>query len=101
MSEGGITCEPEQRTASAHDQPLDLSAGEIALLESCLMRIGRVVNKEQIIDLLCQWGEEVSANAVEVYVHRLRKKLEPANVKLATLRGLGYCLEKPVGRGDS
>ena len=84
-----------------HDQPLDLSAREIALLEIFLSRIGRVVNKEQIIDLLCQWGEEVSANAVEVYVHRLRKKLEPASVKLATLRGLGYCLEKPVARGES
>jgi len=56
--------------------------------------VGRVVSKETIIDLLCQWGEEASANAVEVYMHRLRKKLEPAHIKLATLRGLGYCLEK-------
>ena len=101
ITHGGLTFDPKQRTASVHDQPLDLSAREIALLEIFLSRIGRVVNKEQIIDLLCQWGEEVSANAVEVYVHRLRKKLEPASVKLATLRGLGYCLEKPVARGES
>ena len=71
------------------------------MLEIFLARTGRVVNKEQIIDLLCQWGEEVSANAVEVYVHRLRKKLEPANIRLTTLRGLGYCLEKPTGRSDA
>jgi two-component system OmpR family response regulator len=43
---------------------------------------------------LCEWGEEVSSNAIEVYVHRLRKKLEPSGVKIATVRGLGYCLER-------
>ncbi|MEO8101273.1 MAG: response regulator transcription factor [Betaproteobacteria bacterium] len=96
---GELAFDPKQRTATVRDQPLDLSAREIALLEIFLARTGRVVNKEQIIDLLCQWGEEVSANAVEVYVHRLRKKLEPAHIRLATLRGLGYCLEKPVARG--
>ena len=101
VTHGELTFDPKQRTASVRNQPLDLSAREIALLEIFLARTGRVVNKEQIIDLLCQWGEEVSANAVEVYVHRLRKKLEPANVKLATLRGLGYCLEKPADRGDA
>ncbi len=58
-----------------------------------------MVSKEQIIDLLCQWDEELSANAVEVYVHRLRRKLEPAAMKLVTIRGLGYCLEKPAERG--
>ena len=96
---GELTYDPRQRAASAGGQALELSAREIALLEIFLTRPGRVVSKEQIIDLLCQWGEEVSANAVEVYVHRLRKKLEPASVKLATLRGLGYCLKKPVARG--
>ena len=101
ITHGELTFDPKVRTASLHDQPLDLSAREIALLEIFLARAGRVVNKEQIIDLLCQWGEEVSANAVEVYVHRLRKKLEPASIRLSTLRGLGYCLEKPVNRGGA
>ncbi|MBL8524688.1 MAG: response regulator transcription factor [Betaproteobacteria bacterium] len=100
ITHGELVFDPVGRAASVSGQPLELSAREIALLEIFLARTGRVVNKEQIIDLLCQWGEEVSANAVEVYVHRLRKKLEPANVRLATLRGLGYCLEKPAGRAD-
>lgn len=99
VTHGELTYDPRDRTAKVGGTALDLSAREIALLEIFLARAGRVVNKEQIIDLLCQWGEEVSANAVEVYVHRLRKKLEPAHVRLATLRGLGYCLEKPVERG--
>ncbi len=96
LQHGGLTFDVSGRMASAHGKPLDLSAREVALLEIFLSRVGRVVSKETIIDLLCQWGEEVSANAVEVYMHRLRKKLEPANVKLSTLRGLGYCLEKVV-----
>lgn len=49
------------------------------------------------MDHLCEWGEEVSTNAIEVYVHRLRKKLEPGGVKIATVRGLGYCLEREPG----
>ena len=43
---------------------------------------------------LCEWGEEVSLNAIEVYIHRLRKKIEKGPVRIATVRGLGYCLEK-------
>ena len=50
--------------------------------------------KEQLVDHLCEWGEEVSNNAIEVYVHRLRKKIETGGVRIATVRGLGYCLEK-------
>jgi two-component system, OmpR family, response regulator len=59
-----------------------------------LQRIGRLVSKEQLVDHLCEWGEEVSNNAIEVYVHRLRKKIEPSGVRIITVRGLGYCLEK-------
>ena len=75
-------------------EPLELSARELALLEIFLARIGRRVSKEQILDLLCEWGGEVSANAVEVYVSRLRKKLEAGGIRIATHRGLGYCLER-------
>jgi two-component system OmpR family response regulator len=82
------------RIAMVDDKPLDLSAREISLLEILLLRAGRMVNKSQIVDHLCQWGEEVSSNAIEVYVHRLRKKLEPSGTRIATVRGLGYCLQR-------
>ena len=59
-----------------------------------LQRTGRLVSKEQLVDHLCEWGEEVSNNAIEVYVHRLRKKIEVGGIRIATVRGLGYCLEK-------
>jgi two-component system OmpR family response regulator len=53
------------------------------------------VSKEQLVSRLSEWGEEVSPNAIEVYVHRLRKKLEPGGVHIVTVRGGGYSLEKP------
>ncbi len=83
------------KIACLDERPLELSARELALLEVLMLRAGRMVSKEQLVDHLCQWGEEVSTNAIEVYVHRLRKKLEPGAVKIATVRGLGYCLERP------
>jgi len=94
LKHGDLTFDPVGKIAGIREQTLDLSARELALLEIFMQRPGRMVNKEQIVDLLCQWGEEVSTNAVEVYVHRLRKKIEPAHVKITTVRGLGYCLEK-------
>jgi two-component system OmpR family response regulator len=64
------------------------------MLEILLQRAGRIVSKEQLVDLLCQRGEGVSANAIEVYVYRLRRKLEGGGVKIETVRGLGYRMEK-------
>jgi two-component system OmpR family response regulator len=94
LRHGDLAYDQVGKTAEVAGRTLDLSARELALLEIFMQRPGRMVNKEQIVDLLCQWGEEVSTNAVEVYIHRLRKKLEPGGVKIATVRGLGYCLEK-------
>ena len=83
----------QARQATVAGERLELTARELRLLEIFMARVGRIVNKSQIVDHLCEWGEEVSENAVEVYVHRLRRKLEPASVRIATVRGLGYCLE--------
>ena len=92
---GPLSYDQVGRVAQIDGQNLDLSAREIGLLEVLLNRMGRLVSKDQLVDHLCGWGEEVSHNAIEVYVHRLRKKLEVGGVKIATVRGLGYCLERP------
>ncbi|TXI75708.1 MAG: response regulator transcription factor [Dechloromonas sp.] len=92
---GQLSYDQVGRVAQIGGQALDLSAREIGLLEVLLTRMGRLVSKDQLVDHLCGWGEEVSHNAIEVYVHRLRKKLESGGVKIATVRGLGYCLERP------
>ena len=72
-------------------------ARELGLLEVLLQRAGRLVSQEQLVERLCEWGEEVSNNAIEVYIHRLRKKIEKGPIRIATVRGLGYCLEKIPG----
>jgi two-component system OmpR family response regulator len=59
-----------------------------------------VVSKEQLVDHLCEWGEEVSTNAIEVYVHRLRKKIEPGGIRIVTVRGLGYSMQRVADSGD-
>ena len=94
LKHGRLVFDQTGRVATVDDRPLELSAREVSLLEILLTRAGRMVNKSQIVDHLCQWGEEVSSNAIEVYIHRLRKKLEPSGVRIATVRGLGYCLQR-------
>lgn len=96
LSHGALALDTTGRRATLHGEPLDLSARELGVLEVLLLRSGRVVNKEQLAEQLYGWDEEVGANAIEVYVHRLRRKLEPAGVTIRTIRGLGYLLEKPA-----
>ena len=93
ITHGLMRFDSSARTAYVGDEVLDLSVREFGLLEIFLARIGRVISKEMIIDLLFEWGEEVTANAVEVYIHRLRKKIEIAGVHIRTIRGVGYCLD--------
>ena len=65
------------------------------MVELLLLREGRVVTKQQIVDHLYGWEEGASSNAIEVFVYRLRRKLEPAGVDIRTVRGMGYLIEKP------
>ncbi len=97
LQHGPLSYDQVGKVAKVGEVVLELSARELALLEILLQRVGRMVSKEQLVDHLCEWGEEVSTNAIEVYIHRLRKKIESGGIKILTLRGLGYCLEKPAG----
>ena len=97
LSHGPLTYDQVGRVACLNGKPIELSAREMNLLEIFLQRAGRLVSKDQLVNHLCEWGEEVSGNAIEVYVHRLRKKLEPGGVRIVTVRGLGYSLEKAEG----
>lgn len=94
LRHGQLSYDQVGRVTEFRGKPLDLSARETGLLEILLLRVGRIVSKEQLVEHLCEWGEEVSTNAIEVYVHRLRKKIEAGGVRILTVRGLGYCLEK-------
>ena len=91
---GSLVFDQNDRCALVDGVMLDLSARELGLLEILMLRAGRLVSKDQLVEHLCGWGEEVSHNAIEVYMHRLRKKLEASGATIATVRGLGYCFEK-------
>ena len=82
------------RQASIDDQPQVLSARETAVLELLMRSKGRVVSKKQVEDHLFGHAEEVASNAIEVYVHRLRKQLSErgAKVQVHTIRGVGYLI---------
>jgi len=96
LRHGPLSYDQVGRVARVNGEALELSAREISLLEIFLQRAGRLVSKDQLVSHLCAWGEEVSPNAIEVYVHRLRRKLEAGGVRIVTVRGLGYSLEKPA-----
>ncbi len=92
---GRLSYDQADRVVKINGEMVEFSAREVGLLEVFILRVGRLVSKDQLVDHLCGWGEEVSSNAIEVYVHRLRKKLEDSGVRIVTVRGLGYCLESP------
>jgi DNA-binding response OmpR family regulator len=90
---GALTLDLAARRARVGDKPLELSVREWAVLEYLLQHSGRVVSKQQIIDAIQPWGDDLTLNAVEVYVSRLRLKLQDAGVAIRTIRGFGYLLE--------
>ena len=94
---GPLRLDMAGRRLYCREQPLDLSLREVAVIELLLLREGRVVTKQQIIDHLYGWDDVSSSNTVEVFVYRLRKKLESSGVDIRTVRGMGYLIEKANG----
>jgi len=91
---GTMTFDSVGRRAEINGEPLELTTRELSVLEALMSRIGWVVRKEQLLERLYSYAEEASSNAIEVYIHRLRKKIESAGVTIRTIRGLGYIIEK-------
>ena len=89
------------KRAWLEDVALELTAREWTALEFFAKRVDRIVNKEQITQALYTWEEEITPNAIEKFISRLRSKLEPAGINIRTVRGLGYFLEKPAEPGDA
>ncbi len=98
MEFGNLRYDMNGQRVFIDNKPVELSAREIGVFQILALRAGRVVNKEQLLNHLCSYDEEVLPNAIEVYVHRLRKKLEKSQITIRTVHGLGYLLEKPHDR---
>ena len=94
IKHGPLSYDQGGRVAAIDGKMVELSARELGLLEVLLQRAGRLVGKDQLVERLCEWGEKVAINAIEAYIHRLRKKIEKGPIRITTVRGLGYCLEK-------
>ena len=90
---GRLTLNIRDQQIVADGIPLALPPREYGVLEALLLHIGRVVSKDSIAQRLAVRSEELADNAIEVYVHRLRKRLEPLAISIRTVRGLGYLLE--------
>jgi len=91
---GELSLDAFSMRAHIGDKPIDLSGREWAVLEYLMQQASRVVSKQQIIDAILPWSEELTLNAVEVYVSRIRPKIAAANIEIRTIRGFGYMLEK-------
>ena len=90
---GELVYDLATRRFSARGESLSLTSREQAVLEAMIARPGRVMSKEQLAAQVFGLDEEASADSIEIYVHRLRKKLEGSGVRIVTFRGLGYLLE--------
>ncbi len=91
---GRLTLDTDAKRARIGERVIDLSVREWAVLEYLLQHGARVVSKQQIIDAILPWGDDLTLNAVEVYVSRLRLKIADAGVNIRTIRGFGYMLEQ-------
>ncbi|BBL77246.1 response regulator [Methylomagnum ishizawai] len=91
---GRLALDTASHRVSVDGEPMLLPSREYGVLEALLLQAGRVVSKDRIAQRLAVRQEELADNAIEVYVHRLRKRLDPLGINIRTLRGLGYLLEK-------
>ncbi len=93
---GSLRFDTKGKRVYVREMPIELGSRELEVLEILMLNTGRVVSKEQILQRISSLEDELGMNAVEVYVHRLRKKIADSGLNLRTIRGLGYLLE-PAG----
>jgi len=88
----GVSIDPVTREVSLEGQPVVLSAREWSILELLLARPGMVLSRRQLEEKLYSWKDDLSSNAIEVYIHGLRKKL--GSHLIQNVRGVGYMIPK-------
>lgn len=87
---GALSLDPVDRSVRFRGEPVSLSAREYAVLEALARNPGALVPRDKLVDSVYGWGEEVESNAIEVYLHHLRRKLSPELI--LNVRGVGYRL---------
>jgi two-component system response regulator PhoP len=94
---GPISLDPRSQQVSVNDQPIELTSFEYKILEQLMLRAGEVLSKTEITESLYEQDFDRDSNTIEVFVGRLRRKLDPENTikPIETLRGRGYRLSLP------
>ena len=91
---GRLAFDTTARVASVEGKTLSLTPRELAVLEALVSRLGKPVARHVLFEKIFSFDDEARPEAIEIYVHRLRKKLEGSGASVATLRGLGYVLSE-------
>jgi DNA-binding response OmpR family regulator len=91
---GEIVFDTVGRTCRIKDSLIELPRRELCVLEALLLKKGQVVDKEALASHVANFDDALTPNAIELYVSRLRKRLDQADVMIKTVRGLGYLLDK-------
>ena len=91
---GRISLDTAARQVMADDQPLDVGPREWTVLQYLMLHAPKPVSKEKLLQALTGWDKEITLNAVEVYISRLRAKLDPYGIALRSIRGFGYRIEQ-------
>jgi DNA-binding response OmpR family regulator len=89
---GALRLDPAARQVTFRGERVELQAREFAMLHELMLNAGRVLSREQLVERLYAWGEEIESNAIEVHVHHLRRKLAPEVIR--TVRGVGYLMPR-------
>ena len=92
ITHGALRLDPLDHSVQFEGRPVELSAREFAVLQELLRHPGRVLAKASLEEKIYGWGDEIDSNAIEVYVHHLRRKLDHKLIR--TVRGVGYMLAK-------
>lgn len=96
LSVGSLRLDLARRTASARGAPLELTGREWDILQQLMLATPNVVDKQKMVESLSEWDNELTSNAVEIYISRLRNKLQGGDVEIRTIRGIGYRLDESL-----
>ena len=94
LSLGNLKLDLSSHQFTLDGEPLALTPREVAVLRALMLKSGEPISKQFILDRLIDADSDLSLEAIEVIIHRLRKKLLTTSVEITTLRGIGYCLQK-------
>lgn len=94
LAAGAIRLDLARRVATAHDAVLELTGREWEILQQLMLATPNVVSKQKMAESLSAWENEITANAVEIYISRLRQKVQGCGIEIRTIRGIGYRLDE-------